>query len=666
MKIRFISLVLCLIMIVSLLAGCSEKSVEDAMEDAAAQNSGAKTLTMWIITENEKVEVVDKDGNPVLDGSGNPTYDFSRDVKAAMDAVEEAFAKETKKKYKTNVDIVFLTENEYYDKLESALLSSDSDEEMYDKASRALRYYRRLMDTLNPDMSDKDVERQFYIDFPEFWKYRNGKPTSSAKQEEEYVKNIYGVPELKYPDAKENQVDIIYLSEYERFKDYVDKGWIQELDGEISGTGNLLSTYITPALLNGVKYDGYTYAIPSNSAIGEYTYMLVDKALYDEFRFVYSPDLDLVDCEAFLNSVDAMYNADGQSILPIYSTFEEAMSEFVWYWDIGIEQIKDDNGNSKTSYVINEDSCFSIVGTLYGDRAKASRGEIALDFKPLFADKEYKNILSTLMSYKCNGYFGTPDEGQRVAIKYVKGDYTISSAIKNNNGVYVDENGTAYYAVVAKYPEVSTEEIYANMFAVSSTTENLTACVEIISALNTNSTLRNTLQYGVEGEHYKIDANGVLYREDINLDPKVAEYYLMDIKKTGNCFIAHPEEGLPADHWLMAQEQNAEAVVNPLLGFDFDKVCEDAGSLDKTLIQQLAAVNKDAWALLESSVGIEDVDALIDSFSSKFTGGTYTMPTGGVFIIDKLVTKEAGHPGGESPYDVYCYWMEMNGFAPQG
>ena len=65
MKTRFISLVLCLIMIVSLLAGCSQSSVEDAMEDAASQNAGAKTLTMWIITENEKVQVVDKNGEPV-------------------------------------------------------------------------------------------------------------------------------------------------------------------------------------------------------------------------------------------------------------------------------------------------------------------------------------------------------------------------------------------------------------------------------------------------------------------------------------------------------------------------------------------------------------------------------------------------------------------------
>jgi hypothetical protein len=118
--------------------------------------------------------------------------------------------------------------------------------------------------------------------------------------------------------------------------------------------------------------------------------------------------------------------------------------------------------------------------------------------------------------------------------------------------------------------------------------------MDVITLINTDSTARNILQYGVEGEDYIIDENGILSRKKniLNNEGEIIShgtYYMMDIKKTGNCFIAHPEEGKPADYWEDAKKQNNAAVIDPLLGFDFNLqlVTNGQKQLDNTNIDRV-------------------------------------------------------------------------------
>ena len=103
--------------------------------------------------------------------------------------------------------------------------------------------------------------------------------------------------------------------------------------------------------------------------------------------------------------------------------------------------------------------------------------------------------------------------------------------------------------------------------------------MEVISLINTNAEARNILQYGVEGVDYYIE-DGVLNRTNT--------LYSMKIERTGNCFIAHPEEGLPENYWENAKNQNNDALINPLLGFDMNKVLNDRNTEDpKKLYNEL-------------------------------------------------------------------------------
>ena len=694
MKKKLMALALCLVMLLSVFTcftACSKEENDDVASDIYAQTDGAKTLTMWIVTENKK-----------LSRDENGELCFSPEVQKAMDSVEAAFSKETKKNFKVNIDIVFLTQEEYYGKLETAIAVNTNVDELIDKAARALDFYLREMDKKIqsgevPYKNKEELTTQFYVDYPEFWPYREGvawdEEEIQGEAEEEYVLNEWGIPELKYPEAEENQVDIIYLSGQDRLIEYIENDWLVALDEDLAGVGALISDYVAPTLMGGVMYNGMTFAIPNNVAIGKYTYMLIDKQMYDEFGYgqSFSSDITLVDCKNFLTDVELNIqnkNSSCYDVAPINSTFDETLKHFAYFWNIGYEETEDALGNAKYEYPYSVDSGFSVLGALYGNPANVNRGQIVLGFNNLLADPTFCGILETLKQYDVKDYYRSDSEmiaGQKAAISYLEADYSVKAEAEENDGVYTDENGRQYYVSVVKYPEVGEQELFGNMFAVCSASKYPYACVEVLEALNTESTLRNILQYGVEGEHYNIDElNGELSRIALNQseidnaikqgkEPPIPVYYDMDINKTGNCFVAHPEEGKPADYWEIYKKQNGEAVINPLLGFDFGKHLENAGDavMSKSSLESILKANAYVEKVLKSVDDTDKVSVVVSGLSSIFgnVDSTIVIKEGeNSFRIDmgKLTdpayVDESGT--GELPYAVYAAWVIENGYLP--
>ena len=133
-----------------------------------------------------------------------------------------------------------------------------------------------------------------------------------------------------YPELEKHQIDIIYLSGFERYNDFIDNEWIQPLDEEIAGASRKLTDYISATLLGGVQIEGSTYAIPNNVSIGEYTYMTIDKELFDKYYYNITDIEDVLDCRYFLADV-VKYEPD---VLPLNATYEECMNMLVWYWSM--------------------------------------------------------------------------------------------------------------------------------------------------------------------------------------------------------------------------------------------------------------------------------------------------------------------------------------------
>lgn len=530
MKKRLTCMLLCLVMVLSvLLAGCADDSdgdVQDEITDAASKNT--VSLTMWVVSE-EKVD------------SGVASV-----VTKALNSLTEA-------KYKTRLEIRYLTEDEYYQTLTETIAE-------YEKAQ-----------TLAGSSASGTT---------------SGTETETG---DEVETDADGLMRDKYPSLKPNQVDILYIGDLKNadgellmsgeamFNQLLSDGLLAELDSALAGDAKKIQEYLSPTLLSAVKRNGVTYAIPNNNVIGEYTYLLLNESLMNQYSMqghYLNGSIDGFYNEyiyQYLNMISEYTSGTGESgVLPIDASYEECLELLAYYWSID----PDDYSLNGTD--------FSVFGSLYKDMDSLSRGDVILGVESLFENPDFVKAYLQLNRYRLNEegreFFRTEANADtayaKSAIKFVKGDLTILT-VEDGVSYYVDENGERYYAVIAKNPTATSEDIYGNMFAVYANSVNVSRSMEIISYLNTNAEARNLLQYGVEGVHYDLDSNGYAVSK-ANVDGKT---YKMDLYATGNVFLAYLTPGMNADIWENGKTQNRSSLVDPLLGFDLSSFATGAGQI---------------------------------------------------------------------------------------
>ena len=311
---RLVCLTLSILMLLAcVLTSCSSNTTDADAAGETVDNS-AKTITMWIVTNDETTDEAKK-------------------------AVNDAFTKITKAKFKTNVVIKYCTEDEYYDKLEEAIEANQYEIELEAKCAKELRQYLKAHKGEGKDNATLTAE--FYAAHPEYQKFQkveNDDEENAEETEEETVVNEFGIAEIKYPDVKENQVDIFYLSGYDKYMEYYGKEYLSSLSEELTTSSKKLNTYISSSLINGVQIEGGVYAIPNNVPIGEYTYMMIDKELFDAYYQKIDKVNSVLDLETFLNDVKN-YNDDKTAddagyVVPLASTYQECLKMLCWYWDL--------------------------------------------------------------------------------------------------------------------------------------------------------------------------------------------------------------------------------------------------------------------------------------------------------------------------------------------
>ena len=642
MKRRLLSLLLVLVMLlgscVLCFTGCTAPEEEGKEENKNV--NVATTLVMWCVTE---------------EGTND----------AQAQAVAQAMSDLTQSQFKTKLLVKYLTMDEYYEKLEAAMTQLEAD-----------RGAEKTKPTIpSTPGADATTSEQTGNKKGEVMLDENGDPI---------------IDTTVYPDVKDYQVDILYISGYDKYTQYVAKKWLSSLNAELSGSSKEINSYVPSALLGAVRHNGTTYAIPNNNVIGEYTYMLVDKQLYDKYYYTAEADdlHSVVDLADFLEDI-VTYEKD---VLPINGDVNYCMSLIANYWDIDPATLK-----------VTGD--FSVVGYAYKDTDKINRGDIVLKFDSLLTDATYRNALTNLMDFKFKGYFGTAAEGQRSAVSFVKGDAATATQ-------YEDD----YYVVVVDYPRASNEDLYENMFAVSAFTSSLSKSMQIVTWLNTNAQFRNLFQYGIENVNYTLNSDGTVSMLRSN-------GYHMDLSKTGNEFIAYVPEGTNVKVWEYAKQQNREAMIDPLLGFSMsselidqsealatDKDQEDEyviETLDVELLTYLSELSDRVWADIQACENTEELAVLLDQLSVDLAvakdenirrAAVYTMVEPEFDLEGNIATNADGEPtvadptvkvdcevrartviknGKErqefyfvktrhlTPYQVYYRWMNEYGFCPK-
>lgn len=601
MKKRLMCLALCAIMLMSLLlfAGCSsnKENANDDIGEEASRNT--TTLNMLVMVE---------------DGT----------TAESAEAVEAAFNKITKSQFKTAVNIIFATEDEYYSILEASFKNKEEEAKLADAALKALKRYRKEQKEYCKENDLKyvqaDVDKQFYKENPQYAKYEEttADPTAETTAEETYYNEATGIIELKYPESDPNIIDIFYIGGYERLCEYIDKEWVSRIDNELTSSAKKLKDYVNGVFFDSVKVGSATYAIPNNRTIGEYTYMLLNKELLQKYYYNVDDIKNLQDCQNFLEDIAEFE----KNVIPIDGAPEVYN---VLYWSFDDETL-----------VLDENK-FSVVGATYNVNDTLG---IELQFSSLFAQKaDYRAQLLCNKLYEERGYYrDNVAVDAECAVKIVKGGAELEK-------VYGDE----YEMVVLEAPRATQNMIFEHMFAVGGYTSSVTRSMEVITYLNTNVELRNLLLYGVEGVHYTVNDDNQIVRNENN-------GYVMDINKSGNAFITYTEVGTDADIWKYGMKQNSDSTIELTLGFS---LAEEA--IDTDIIKKIADLSAETAARLDACKTYDEYEALITLLSAELKSQNNE-------YISRYTRSNANvnEKNESTPYVILYQWMDSKGFIVEG
>ncbi len=454
------------------LVGCGEKQQGDDIVEDEEKVRNAITLRFHIVTDDVTTE-------------------------EAKDAMQDAFNAVAREKYSTQVEFVFNTSDEYKAALDKAL--SDA------KASFGASY-----DKLPSTVYDGYVV--------------------------ETVLDEFNLPELVYPEAQENQIDIVLITDKAMLEEYIAAGHLEDITTYINGDNDAIKEYINTSLLTNTKINDSWYAVPNNVVVGNYKYLLINKELASNYYLVESDFVDvdetgnvLVDYMACLDFAKSIANDDSLTgVAPIQSQFDYPTVKF---WS--------DNGEPFAL------ATFYNADTGYGDYVTIAN---------TFENANYVDYLKFVAESNTNGYFAT-EEASDYGIKVVSDDYASRFAYQENN-----------YIVVLDTPRVYTTDGFDAMFAVTKYTASASRSMEIIEDLVTDSELCNILLYGVEGSDYYLNEDGTVTR--------ISDTYKMSNQHVGNVFMTYPctNDGMFADYWRYGMYQNQDVSSEPLEGCTSDYI----------------------------------------------------------------------------------------------
>ena len=497
---RIISLLLALVMIAACFAGCAKKTDEEAIADTnEAASENAITLAMYLLAEKE--------------------------VSAEQEEkIEKAVNKITNAKFKIKLDLFYYTEEEYYEALDNSFKARMEAEEN---------------GLIKP-------------------------PADEESKDDIMIKDELGVSHILYPTIDSFQVDIFYVGGYEQFIKYMDFAYnddgdtalmYSKIDDQIKGSAKVLEDSISPNLLSYMKsMNNGTYALPTNTDIGEYTYLLINKDVLEKTRYNTTSGLaqfTSLTCAA-TRSVLSQVATSYKQYVPLYSCLGEdglAVSG-IKYWGV------DENGVPTTE--------FSALASAYSTSALyGTTASYMSSMDNVMSNSSFVSQLTYLKQYKSYGYFGTEKdfEDGKVAVAYMKGTADIPAKYADN-----------YEAVIIENPTLTTEDVYSNMFAVTSYTSSVKRSMDILAYLNTDVTFRNLILYGIEGENYQLVESDYV---DDNGDPymvvrRLNDNYMMDVAKTGNTFKAYVLEGEDPSLVEFYKIQNNSMKIDLTMGFHYE------------------------------------------------------------------------------------------------
>lgn len=476
-------------------------------------------------------------------------------------AIEAAVNAITEKEFKVHMDLRYFTADEYYTRLDADLAEMTA---FYDGEGIGRQDYE-------PVYTDED-----------------------------------GLPTTFYPPIEDFEVDIFYFGGYDKYIEYKNAGYIRDMTTEIDGNAKSLKAVINTNLFSQVKaINGRYDIVPVNRAIGEYTYILLNKEVLKGTQYSANDITSLVDenCQDLLSLVREIY---GDTYVPLKSYTGELDVLNVKYF-----------GANSDGFLTDD---FSVIAGTYDSSWKYGATGSYPEMSDIMSTKDNGTLsaidqIKILKEYEFAGYYGTEEDADKpFAVGYIKGGPEVVSEYSND-----------YEVIPVGMPTLTTDDIYEHVFAISEDTNSVLKSSEILAYLNTNEEFRNLILYGIENENYVwvdavdengsyiLDENGLPYRVVSRLSEKEERTYVMDVYKTGNTTIAYPAVGTDPRTNEYALEQNQNIVIDYTIGFNLYKASFTTlkQEVDLTALKAVSAASREIYNKILAADTREKLDEVI-------------------------------------------------------
>lgn len=333
--------------------------------------------------------------------------------------------------------------------------------------------------------------------------------------------------------------DMMFTAGWSSYSQNVAKGAFVDITDLMGQYAPKTKEMLHAAYLEGSKINGKNYAVPTS------------KELAHSFGFLYRVDiaekygLDLTGVKSY---------GELEPFLKVIKEKEPDMYPMEGYYQNNPMQLLDFDavGDNKT------------VGKLYPDKDTKVINE--------YETPEAMEILKIQHKYFKAGYMRSDAATVKDRNPDLKGmkDFLVIGTLKP----LLDEDMGTTYGGKWKMVELTKRFIAGNdttgsMQAISRTSKNVERSLMFLELVNTDATVNNILNYGIENVHYVKKSDNVIAFAS-GLDAKTSGYYPNIFWVIGNQFLNYIIEGNNTEKWSLYKEFNDSAASSKILGFTFD------------------------------------------------------------------------------------------------
>ncbi len=376
--------------------------------------------------------------------------------------------------------------------------------------------------------------------------------------------NIYGNKISVYLNLNEN-LDVVFASNVHQ-GDYVGnakKGAWYPLDDFLAGEGKALYEAIPEIWWEGAKINGHIYGVPTSKELASVSQWMYPKELVDK----YDIDIESIKSLEDLEPVFALIQKNERE----YTVME--LNQYTHFFEVyGYEYILD---YQIPLMIKSEDEEVKLVNILETDVGE--------------------QVLNTLRKYYLAGYINkdapiresqTLQEGEKVFFRQAQGGPYAEM-------VWSRQRGYEVVAQVMSPAVIDIDSLRGAYMCVAASSEQPKEACRFLLAVNTDKEVRNLLQHGIEGEHYKRNAQGQVVM--------LKETYMGVAYTQGNLFLLDTKEGWPIDLPEKYREFNERAVPSPLIDAELD-----LSEIEEEISAVRAVSEKYCPALMTGSVDVSE------------------------------------------------------------